>query len=55
MALMAYLPENSQEPLGWFYVASGVAFVVILLITVRVDVSPAASCSAVPSRPGSPR
>jgi MFS family permease len=49
------MPERSQEPLGWFYVGSGVAFVVILLMTVRVDISPAASCSTVPSRQGSPR
>lgn len=37
MALMAYLPEKTQEPLGWFYVAAGVAFVVILLLTVRPE------------------
>jgi DHA1 family bicyclomycin/chloramphenicol resistance-like MFS transporter len=55
MALMAYLPERSQAPLGWFYVASGVAFVVILLVTVRQQATPAASCSAVPSQPDSPR
>jgi len=34
MALMAYLPEESQAPLGWLYVAVGVAFVVLLLTTV---------------------
>jgi DHA1 family bicyclomycin/chloramphenicol resistance-like MFS transporter len=55
MALMAYLPESSQAPLGWFYLASGVAFVVILLVTVRREATPAASCSAVPSQPDSPR
>ncbi|AEV71693.1 drug resistance transporter, Bcr/CflA subfamily [Mycolicibacterium rhodesiae NBB3] len=55
MALMAYLPESSQAPLGWFYLASGVAFVVILLVTVRQEATPVASCSAVPSQPDSPR
>jgi DHA1 family bicyclomycin/chloramphenicol resistance-like MFS transporter len=34
MALMAYLPEESQEPLGWLYVAVGVVFVALLAATV---------------------
>ncbi len=34
MALMAYLPEESQAPLGWLYVAVGVGFVALLLTTV---------------------
>jgi DHA1 family bicyclomycin/chloramphenicol resistance-like MFS transporter len=34
MALMAYLPEESQAPLGWLYVGVGVVFLVVLLGTV---------------------
>lgn len=33
MALMAYLPEESQAPLGWLYVGVGVVFVGVLLAT----------------------
>jgi DHA1 family bicyclomycin/chloramphenicol resistance-like MFS transporter len=35
MALVAYLPEESQAPLGWLYVGAGVLFVALLLTTVR--------------------
>ena len=55
MALMADLPETNQAPLGWFYVGAGVAFVLILLATVRPEPNPAVSCSAVPSLTNSPR
>lgn len=55
MALMAYLPETSQAPLGWFYIAAGVAFALIMLVTVRPEANPATSCSAAPSLQGSPR
>jgi DHA1 family bicyclomycin/chloramphenicol resistance-like MFS transporter len=34
MALMAYLPEQSQAPLGWFYLGAGALFTAILLATV---------------------
>jgi MFS transporter, DHA1 family, multidrug resistance protein len=34
MALMAYVPEESQAPLGWLYVAVGVMFAAILITTV---------------------
>jgi hypothetical protein len=34
MAVMAYVPEESQAPLGWLYIAVGVVFVAILLTTV---------------------
>jgi MFS transporter, DHA1 family, multidrug resistance protein len=34
MALMAYLPEESQAPLGWLYLALGGVFVLLLLTTV---------------------
>lgn len=33
MALLAYLPENSQAPLGWLYVAVGVLFAALLVAT----------------------
>jgi DHA1 family bicyclomycin/chloramphenicol resistance-like MFS transporter len=55
MALMAYLPETSQAPLGWFYIGAGLLFVAILVATVRPEISPEVSCSAVPSLTGSPR
>ena len=35
MALMAWLPERSQAPLGWFYVAGAAALVAMLLTTTR--------------------
>jgi MFS transporter, DHA1 family, multidrug resistance protein len=35
MALVAYLPEESQAPLGWLDVGAGVLFVALLLTTVR--------------------
>jgi DHA1 family bicyclomycin/chloramphenicol resistance-like MFS transporter len=35
MALMAWLPERSQAPLGWFYVAAAVALVAALTTTAR--------------------
>jgi DHA1 family bicyclomycin/chloramphenicol resistance-like MFS transporter len=44
MALVAYLPETTQGPLGWFYVAAGLAFVSILLLTLRAQANRAASC-----------
>lgn len=31
MALMAYLPENSQAPLGWLYVGVGVAIAMLIV------------------------
>jgi DHA1 family bicyclomycin/chloramphenicol resistance-like MFS transporter len=34
MALTAYLPEESQAPLGWFYVGVGVLFAALLMATV---------------------
>lgn len=34
MALMAYLPERSQAPLGWFYLIAGALFAAILLTAV---------------------
>lgn len=55
MALIAHLPETTQGPLGWFYVSAGVAFVSILLLTLRSQANRAASCSVVPSQPDSPR
>jgi MFS transporter, DHA1 family, multidrug resistance protein len=42
MGLMADLPETTQAPLGWFYVAAGVAFVLILLATTRSEADPSA-------------
>jgi DHA1 family bicyclomycin/chloramphenicol resistance-like MFS transporter len=33
MALIAHLPENSQAPLGWFYIGAGALFIAILLAT----------------------
>lgn len=41
MALMAYLPEKSQTPLGWFYVAVGALFATLLLTTVSRPTRPA--------------
>lgn len=35
MALMAWLPERSQAPLGWFYVAAAVGLVAVLLTTMK--------------------
>ncbi|WP_101952373.1 MFS transporter [Mycobacterium sp. 3519A] len=35
MALMAYLPEESQAPLGWLYIGVGAVLVVLLFSTVR--------------------
>jgi DHA1 family bicyclomycin/chloramphenicol resistance-like MFS transporter len=35
MALMAWLPERSQAPLGWFYVAAAVGLVAVLMTTVK--------------------
>jgi MFS transporter, DHA1 family, multidrug resistance protein len=45
MGLMAYLPENSQAPLGWLYVGVGVVFAGLLFATVAVqrDRSPVAA------------
>ena len=40
MALMAYLPEESQAPLGWLYVAVGLVFLGLLLATLRSARSP---------------
>jgi DHA1 family bicyclomycin/chloramphenicol resistance-like MFS transporter len=37
MALMAYLPENSQAPLGWLYVGVGVAFAALILASVALQ------------------
>ncbi len=37
MALMAYLPENSQAPLGWLYVGIGVLFAGLLFTTVALQ------------------
>ncbi|MFY9920905.1 MAG: Bcr/CflA family efflux MFS transporter [Mycobacterium sp.] len=37
MALMAYLPENSQAPLGWLYVGVGVVFAGLLVSTVALQ------------------
>lgn len=34
MAVMAYLPENSQAPLGWLWVAIGAVFAAVLITTV---------------------
>ena len=34
MTLMAYLPEESQAPLGWLYVGIGVMFAALLFATV---------------------
>jgi DHA1 family bicyclomycin/chloramphenicol resistance-like MFS transporter len=46
MALMAYLPENSQAPLGWLYVGVGVVFAGLLVTAVALKrgryVSPSA-------------
>jgi MFS transporter, DHA1 family, multidrug resistance protein len=42
MALMAYLPENSQAPMGWLYVGSGVIFAGLLFTTVKLQRSSAA-------------
>ena len=39
MALMAYLPEESQAPLGWLYVGVGAVLVVLLFSTVRRGVA----------------
>ena len=36
MALMAYLPENSQAPLGWLYVGVGVVFAGLLVSTMAL-------------------
>jgi MFS transporter, DHA1 family, multidrug resistance protein len=33
MALTAYLPEQSQAPLGWFYIGAGALFAAIMLAT----------------------
>ncbi|WP_267304612.1 multidrug effflux MFS transporter [Mycobacterium barrassiae] len=44
MALIAHLPETTHEPLGWFYVSAGMAFVTILLLTLRSQANRAASC-----------
>jgi DHA1 family bicyclomycin/chloramphenicol resistance-like MFS transporter len=35
MALMAWLPERSQAPLGWFYVAAAVGLVAVLMTAVK--------------------
>ena len=43
MALVAYLPEESQAPLGWLDVGAGVLFVALLLTTVRSGVIRTAS------------
>lgn len=37
MALMAWLPERSQAPLGWFYVAAAAGLVIVALTTVKHD------------------
>jgi DHA1 family bicyclomycin/chloramphenicol resistance-like MFS transporter len=35
MALMAWLPERSQAPLGWFYVAAAAGLVTVLMTTAK--------------------
>ncbi|OBA91938.1 MFS transporter [Mycobacteriaceae bacterium 1482268.1] len=35
MALMSWLPERSQAPLGWFYVAAATGLVIVLMTTVN--------------------
>jgi DHA1 family bicyclomycin/chloramphenicol resistance-like MFS transporter len=47
MALVAWLPEQSQAPLGWLYVAVAAALVTLLLTTVK-RASRAADDSAAP-------
>lgn len=37
MALMAYLPENSQAPLGWLYVGVGVAFAALIFASIALQ------------------
>lgn len=37
MALMAYLPEESQAPLGWLYLGVGAIFAVVLFKTVAAQ------------------
>jgi DHA1 family bicyclomycin/chloramphenicol resistance-like MFS transporter len=39
MVLMAYLPEESQAPLGWLYVGVGAVLAVLLFSTVRRGVA----------------
>jgi DHA1 family bicyclomycin/chloramphenicol resistance-like MFS transporter len=34
-ALMAWLPERSQAPLGWFYVAAAAALATVLMTTAK--------------------
>ena len=34
MALMAYLPERSQAPLGWFYIAAAALIAVLLVVSI---------------------
>jgi len=36
MALMAYLPENSQAPLGWLYTGAGVAFAALIVASMAL-------------------
>jgi MFS transporter, DHA1 family, multidrug resistance protein len=38
MALVAWLPEQTQEPLGWLYVAIAVGLITLLLTTVKRSV-----------------
>ncbi len=46
MALMAWLPERSQAPLGWFYVAAAAGLVMVLTTSVK-HTSRAAACGTV--------
>lgn len=46
MALMAYLPENSQAPLGWLYVGVGVAFVALISASMSLQRRTFATASA---------
>ena len=39
MALAAYLPETSQAPLGWVYLAIGTIAAVLLAISLPADKS----------------
>ena len=34
-ALMAWLPERSQAPLGWFYVAAAAGLVAVLTVAAK--------------------
>ena len=43
MALMAWLPENSQAPLGWFYVLAAVTLLAVMKMSVRRNSSASVS------------